>query len=153
MKFTVQLTPDGAQTIAIDESGNSVAMYLPDVAGGAGKGIRPMQMLIMGVGGCTAVDVLMILKKQRQTVTGFRIEIDAGRQKGKEPSLWEKVHLKYFFEGTVSLEKAQKAIEMSIKTYCSASETLRIAGADITWEAVILHRETAARLPIHFGCR
>ena len=137
MNFTIQPTPDGGQTIATDESGNSIAMYLPDVAGGSGKGVRPMQMLIMGVGGCTAVDVLMILKKQRQTVTDFRIEIEATRQEGKEPSLWEKVHMKYFFKGNVSLEKARKAIEMSIKTYCSASETLRIAGAEITWEALV----------------
>ncbi len=137
MKIIVQRTPDGSHTIATDEQQNDVTMYLPDVAGGAGTGVRPMQMLIMGVGGCTAVDVLMILKKQRQNVTDFRIEIEANRQEGKEPSLWENVHMKYFFRGEVSLEKAQKAIEMSIKTYCSASETLRIAGANITWEAVI----------------
>lgn len=138
MKITIQRTPDGAQTIATDEPGNQVAMYLPDSAGGSGQGVRPMQMLIMGVGGCTAVDVLMILKKQRQNVTDFRIEIDANREEGKEPSLWENVHMKYFFSGEVSLEKAQKAIELSIAKYCSASETLRIAGANITWEAEIV---------------
>lgn len=137
MKIVVQRTPDGGHAIAQDEAGNAVTMYLPDVAGGAGTGIRPMQMLVMGVGGCTAVDVLMILRKQRQEVTDFRIEIDAQREPDKEPSLWQTVHLVYYFKGTVTLEKAQKAIDMSIQKYCSASETLRIAGANITWEAII----------------
>lgn len=137
MKIVVQRTPDGGHAIAQDEAGNAVAMYLPDVAGGAGTGIRPMQMLVMGVGGCTAVDVLMILRKQRQEVTDFRIEIDAQREPDKEPSLWQTVHLVYYFKGNVTLEKAQKAIDMSIQKYCSASETLRIAGANITWEAII----------------
>ena len=137
MKIVVQRTPDGGHAIAQDEAGNAVTMYLPDVAGGAGTGIRPMQMLVMGVGGCTAVDVLMILRKQRQEVTDFRIEIDAQREPDKEPSLWQTVHLVYYFKGTVTLVKAQKAIDMSIQKYCSASETLRIAGANITWEAII----------------
>lgn len=137
MKITLHRTADGGHTVATDENGNAVTMYLPDVAGGAGTGIRPMQMLVMGVGGCTAVDVLMILRKQRQVVEDFRVEIEAEREQGKDLALWETIHMKYFFKGTVGLEKAQKAIDMSIKTYCSASETLRIAGATITWEAII----------------
>jgi putative redox protein len=137
MNFTIQLAADGSHTIGSDASGNSVNIYLPDSAGGNATGIRPMQMLILGVGGCTAVDVLMILKKKRQVVEDFRIEMEASREDGKEPSLWEKIHLKYHFKGAIDPEKAKRAIEMSINTYCSASETLRKAGAGISWEAVV----------------
>lgn len=138
MKITLHRSPDGAQSIATDEAGNSVPMYLPDSAGGAGTGIRPMQMLVMGVAGCTAVDVLMILKKQRQVVEDFRMEVEAERESDKELALWKKIHLHYVFSGKVSPEKAQKAIEMSIEKYCSASETLRLAGAEISWSSQVL---------------
>ena len=138
MNFIIQLAPDGSHTIGTDASGNAVNMYLPDTAGGNSTGIRPMQMLILGVGGCTAVDVLMILKKKRQIVEDFRIEIEAEREQGEEPLLWQRTHLKYCFKGDIDLEKAKRAIEMSITKYCSASETLRRAGATITWEAVLV---------------
>jgi putative redox protein len=134
MHITIDRATDGAQTIATDESGNQINMYLPDVAGGSGQGIRPMQMLIMGLGGCSAVDILMILKKQRQEVTGFRIDIDADRVPNTEPSLWQTAHLIFTIEGNVSLEKAEHAVALSMNKYCSVSETLRLAGANITWE-------------------
>jgi putative redox protein len=96
-----------------------------------------MQMLIMGVAGCTAVDVLLILKKQRQELSRFRMDVEAEREKEGEVALWKAVHLRYFFAGAVREEKAKQAVELSIQKYCSASETLRLAGADITWEVVI----------------
>ena len=64
-RITLQLQPDGSQTVATDEAGNAVALYLPESAGGAQTGVRPMQMLLMGLAGCAVVDILMILKKQR----------------------------------------------------------------------------------------
>lgn len=137
MRITLQLAENGTHTIATDQSGNSVDMYLPEIAGGQSIGVRPMQMLIMGVAGCTAVDVLLILKKQRQELAGFRMEVDAEREKESEVALWQKVHLRYFFSGNIRLEKAQQAVELSIQKYCSASETLRLAGAEITWEVII----------------
>jgi len=138
MNFTIQLAADGSHTIGMDAAGNTVNMYLPETAGGNATGIRPMQMLILGVGGCTAVDVLMILKKKRQIVEDFRIEITATRENDKEPALWESAHLKYYFKGEVDLEKAKHAIDLSISKYCSASETLRSAGSVITWEAFLM---------------
>jgi putative redox protein len=135
MTLHVELAPDGSHTIGTDAAGNSVNMYLPEVAGGTATGIRPMQMLVLGVGGCTAVDVLMLLRKQRQQIEGLRIEMEAGRAPAVEPSLWEKLHLIYIFKGNIQPERAHKAIEMSIQKYCSASETLRRAGAALTWEA------------------
>jgi putative redox protein len=142
MHIRIDRTDDASQTIATDASGNQVALYLPEIAGGSGTGIRPMQMLIMGLGGCSAVDILLILKKQRQEVTAFRIDLDADREPDKEPSLWQTAHLIFQLEGKVTLEKAEKAVELSMNKYCSVSETLRRAGAVITWEVRVLPANT-----------
>lgn len=134
MHLFLQRTEDARHTIATDEAGNEVRMYLPESAGGAATGVRPMQMLLMGMAGCASVDVLVILKKQRQEVRDFRIDIEAEREPGKEPSLWQKSHLVFTFAGKVDPAKAEKAVEMSMTKYCSVSETLRRAGTDLSWE-------------------
>jgi putative redox protein len=135
MRIQVFRAADGSHTTAHDEAGNAVQMYLPEIAGGAATGVRPMQMLIMGLGGCAAVDILLILKKQRQEVTDFRVDIEAEREANKEPALWQTAHLVFSFEGGLDPKKAINAIEMSMEKYCSVSATLRLAGASITWEA------------------
>lgn len=137
MHIHISRTQDAQHTLARDEKGNEVRMYLPESAGGAGAGVRPMQMLIMGLGGCSAVDILTILKKQRQQVETFSIEIDASREPGKEPSLWQEAHLIFHFSGNVAPDKAEYAVRVSMEKYCSVSETLRMAGAKITWEVKI----------------
>jgi putative redox protein len=137
MKCILHRTDDAQHTVVTDEYGNPITMYLPADAGGAGTGIRPMQMLILGLAGCSAVDVLMILKKQRQQVTDFTIEIEAFREPDKEPSLWQNAHLIFKITGTVDPVKAQKAVELSMHKYCSVAETLRLAGANLTWEIIV----------------
>ena len=108
----------------------------PDI-GGHNKGVRPMQTLIMAVGGCSAIDIIMILKKQKQTITNFDMEIDAEREKGKEPSLWQHAHIIYKLDGEIDAEKAKRACQLSMEKYCSVSRTLEVAGAKITWEVVL----------------
>lgn len=138
MQFRIHRSPDAQHTIATDPAGNQVQMYLPEIAGGAATGVRPMQMLIMGLGGCASVDILTILKKQRRRVDDFTVDIEAERAPDKEPSLWEKVHLVFIVTGDVSQEKAEKAVEMSMLKYCSVSETLRRAGGALTWETRVV---------------
>ena len=134
MKITLQRKSDGSGTTAFDASGNPIDLYLPENAGGNATGIRPMQLLILGLAGCSAVDILLILKKQRQQVDDFRIEIEAEREADKEPALWQKAHLIFHFSGKVEATKAQRAIELSMDKYCSVAETLRLAGAVLSWE-------------------
>jgi putative redox protein len=133
MKIQLELAPNGTHTVVKDEQGNTVNLYLPDSAGGTGTGVRPMQMLIMGLAGCAAVDILMILKKQRQTVTLFKVEIDAEREKDTEPALWQTAKVRYIFNQGIEPAKAQRAIELSMDKYCSVAETLRRAGAELVW--------------------
>ncbi len=105
----------------------------PDI-GGHNKGVRPMQSLIMAMGGCSAIDIIMILKKQKQVIEDFTISIDAEREKDKEPALWETSHIVFNLKGQIDKAKAERAVELSMKKYCSVSATLEKAGAKITWE-------------------
>ncbi|HJT75455.1 MAG TPA: OsmC family protein [Chitinophaga sp.] len=135
MKISLQRIDDSFNMEAVDAGGHKVLMDSSVENGGKGNGVRPMQMLLMGLGGCSAIDVAMILKKQRQELTDFRIEVDGEREKGKEPSIWEKVHIIFHLKGTnLDPDKATRAVELSMTKYCSVAETLRRAGGDLTWE-------------------
>jgi putative redox protein len=137
MKISLKRVDDAFNMEATDEGGHKVLMDSSVEQGGNNNGVRPMQMLLMGLGGCSAIDIVMILKKQRQEVTGFSIEVDGEREKGKEPSIWEKVHLIFHLEGNVDPDKAARAVELSMTKYCSVAETLRRAGGDLTWETKV----------------
>lgn len=134
MKIALQRIDDGFNMEAVDENGHKVLMDSSIENGGKNNGIRPMQMVIMGLGGCSAIDVAMILKKQRQEVTDFRIEIDAEREKGKEPALWESAHIIFHLSGNIDPDKAARAVELSMNKYCSVAETLRQGNTKLTWE-------------------
>lgn len=105
--------------------------------GGENYGARPMQLLLMGLGSCSGIDIVSILKKQRQTIEGFSMNIKGEREQGKEPSLWTKVHVVFELKGAIDEEKAKKACALSVDKYCSVAETLRRAGAQITWEVKV----------------
>jgi putative redox protein len=96
-----------------------------------------MQMLIMGLGGCTAIDVILILKKQRQIIEDFEITIDSERQKNAEPALWETVEIHYKLKGQIDRAKAERAVALSMEKYCSVSKTLEIGGARINYKISI----------------
>ena len=112
-------------------------MDTSDETGGINFGVRPMQTLLVGLGGCSGIDIVSILKKQRLTVEGFSMNIRGEREKGKEPSLWESVHIDFTLKGNIEPEKAERACALSINKYCSVAETLRRAGTKITWSVVV----------------
>jgi putative redox protein len=123
---------------AKDAHGHSVKIDTSPETGGTNFGARPMQMLLMALGGCSGIDVVSILKKQRQTLNGFHMEITGEREHGKDPSLWKKVHVAFEFKGNIDHHKAKKACELSMEKYCSVAATLRKAGCHITWEAKVI---------------
>lgn len=137
MKIKLQRVDDAFNMRAEDELGHEVFMDSSVENGGKNKGIRPMSMLIMGMGGCAAIDVVMILKKQRQVINDLQIELEAEREEGKTPALWAKVHVIFKIKGEVEQQKATKAVDLSMEKYCSVAETLRKAGTELSWEAVI----------------
>jgi putative redox protein len=119
---------------ATDEKGYTVRIDTSPETGGKDFGARPMQLLLMGLGGCSGIDIVSILNKQRQTVEGFEMTIEGEREKGKEPTLWETVHVIFHLRGDIDPDKAKKACELSMEKYCSVAATLRRAGGKITWE-------------------
>ena len=119
---------------AKDVNGHTIRMDTSPESGGNNFGIRPMQVLLMGMGGCSAIDIVMILKKQRQTIDDFTMKIEGEREDTKDPSLWKNVNIVFELKGDIDVDKAERACELSINKYCSVAETLRRGGTKLTWE-------------------
>ena len=122
---------------AKDANGHTVQLDTSDETGGNNFGVRPMQMLLMGLGGCSAIDIVMILKKQRQNIEDFAIKITGERVPGKEPSLWANAKIIFILKGDIDKEKATRACELSMNKYCSVAETLKKSGTALTWEVKV----------------
>ena len=108
-----------------DANGHTMIMDAAAEIGGRNAGIRPMQTILMGLGGCSGVDIVSILKKQRQDIKSIKMIIDGEREQGKEPSLWKYIHILFQFTGEVDPVKAQKACALSIDKYCSVASSLK----------------------------
>lgn len=119
---------------AKDANGHTVRLDTSLEGGGTNFGVRPMQMLLMGLGGCSGIDIVSILKKQRQTIEGFSMKIEGEREAGKEPSIWKNVTIVFELTGNIDPDKAKRACELSMDKYCSVAETLRRAGGELKWE-------------------
>ena len=117
---------------ATNESGNSVLLDAAPEIGGTGNGARPMELFIMGLGGCTGIDVVNILEKQKQEITDFDIKIEAERKKEGEYSLFSKIHINFMLKGKIDEDKLKRAIDLSLVKYCSAAKTLEKT-AEITY--------------------
>jgi putative redox protein len=122
---------------ATDENGHTARMDSSPESGGWDFGVRPMQMLLMGLGGCSAIDVITILKKQRQEVIDYKMIISGEREKGIEPSLWKDINIEFHLYGNIDEDKAAKAVELSVDKYCSVAATLKKAGAAIKWKVFV----------------
>jgi putative redox protein len=119
---------------AMDVNGHTIRMDTSPESGGQNFGVRPMQVVLMGMGGCSAIDIVMILKKQRQTIDDFSMKIEGEREDRKDPSLWKNVKIIFELKGDIDVDKAERACELSINKYCSVAETLRRGGTNLTWE-------------------
>ena len=122
---------------AKDENGHIVKMDSSPQSGGQEFGVRPMQILLMGLGGCSAIDVISILKKQRQEVKDYKMIINGSREPHVEPSLWKGIDIEFHLYGNIDPEKAQKAADLSIQKYCSVAATLEKAGAEIKYKVFV----------------
>jgi putative redox protein len=112
---------EGLTMIGESGSGHAVVMDGAPEFGGRDLGVRPMEMLLLGLGGCTQIDVLMILKKGRHDVRSVEVEIEAERAE-EHPKVFTKIHARFRIGGRAIPEKAvARAIELSAEKYCSAS--------------------------------
>mgnify|MGYP002400158738 FL=1 len=118
--------------VAESGSGHAVVIDGPPDHGGRNMGIRPMEMVLLGVGGCASFDVVNILKKARQDVVSCHTELEAERAEGV-PSPFTKIHMKFVVKGrNLKESQVERAVTLSAEKYCSASIMLRAAGVDIT---------------------
>ncbi|MFV1957932.1 MAG: OsmC family protein [Planctomycetota bacterium] len=116
---------DGLALAAKAPSGHWVAMDGPEKLGGMDAGSRPMEVLLMALGGCTGMDVVSILRKKRAPVTDFVVEVEAERA-DEHPKVYTKIHVKYVVTGRgVKPADVERAIELSETTYCSITAMLR----------------------------
>jgi putative redox protein len=112
--------------------------------GGHHQGARPMELILMGLGGCSAIDIILILRKQKQQIDDFKIEIIGAREANIEPSPFRKIHIRFILRGAnLKLEKAQRAADLSMQKYCSVAAMLT-ATAELTWEVVLEMNEQTA---------
>ena len=123
---------DGAMFIGESGSGHSVVMDGPEDLGGRNQSLRPMEMLLLGTGGCAIYDVISMLKKSRQQVTDCRVELQATRADAV-PAVFESINLHFVVTGTgVKESQVKRAVELSAEKYCSASIMLAAAGVKVT---------------------
>jgi putative redox protein len=136
MKISIKRLNDNYHMQASNEDGNVIDIDASADIGGEGKGMRPMQMLLAAVGGCSAIDVILILKKQKQSIDSFEVEVDGEREKVEEYSLYRDICLHFKLKGKIDREKAERAVALSIEKYCSVSKTLEPT-AKITYKISI----------------
>lgn len=102
-------------------SGHGVVMDGPPELGGRNVGVRPMEMLLLGMGGCTQFDVLLILRKARQAVTDCVVELEAERA-AEDPKVFTRIHAHFILTGKgLDPKRVETAIRLSAEKYCSAS--------------------------------
>ena len=129
---------DGVQFIAESGSGHSLVVDGPPDAGGRNTGPRPMELMLMGMGCCSAYDVVQILKKARQQVSDCSAELRAERA-DETPAVFTRVHLHFIVSGRdLSQAGVERAVRLSVEKYCSASRMLEAGGVAITHDHEIV---------------
>ena len=118
--------------LARSETGHQLLLDGPEEAGGRNKGPRPMELVLMGLGGCASYDVVSILKKARQKVLDCKVELSADRAEAT-PAVFTKIQLHFVVQGEgISEQHVARAVQLSAEKYCSASKMLEAGGVEIT---------------------
>ena len=143
MKATVKWT-DGAMFVGESGSGHAVVMDGSAELGGRNLGPRPMEMLLLGTGGCSTYDVMSMLKKSRQKVVDCKVEIEAERADAV-PAVFTRINMHFVVSG-VGLKEShvKRAVELSAEKYCSASIMLGAAGVEMSHSYEIVESDPSA---------
>jgi len=104
----------------------------PESIGGEGKGVRPMELVLIALGSCSVFDLTTILEKQRQEIEDIQVEVE-GQRRDEIPNIFTKIHITFKLKGNIDEVKAQKAAELAVKKYCSVHDMLAAGGVDITY--------------------
>lgn len=107
--------------------------------GGEGQGVRPMELVLMALGSCSALDLIQILKKQRQDIQDFSVSVE-GERTDAIPAVFTKIHMTFKLSGNVDQAKAEKAAELAVKKYCSVHDMLAAGGVEINYEIAVSNK-------------
>jgi putative redox protein len=140
MKASILWMKDG-QFIAKSDSGHTLIIDGPPDHGGQNLGARPMEMVLMGLGGCTSIDVIDILKKSRQDITDCVTQLTAERA-SSIPAVFTKIHIHFVVTGrNLKPRQVERAVELSATKYCSATLMLQRGGVEITHDFELVDAE------------
>jgi len=107
-----------------------------EAIGGEGKGVRPMELVLMALGSCSVFDLSSILKKQRQELEDIQVEVE-GKRRDEVPNIFTDIHIAFFLKGKLDENKVHKAAELAVKKYCSVHDMLSAGGINITYSIKI----------------
>jgi putative redox protein len=124
VKIEIKRLNEGFHMEAANEQGNTVHIDASPDVGGTNQGMRPMQLLLTALGGCSSIDLINILKKQKQPLKDLKITVTGERQKDVVPSLYTQVHAHFKLFGDLDEDKVQRAVSLSVDKYCSVAKTL-----------------------------
>lgn len=118
----------------VNERGNVI--HLDNKSEANPQGASPMELLLMGIAGCSGIDIVMILRKQQLEMTNFQMEVEGMRVDGEIPNVFRKIHLKIYIDGDIPANKAKRAVDLSLEKYCSVSKMLEKT-AEISTEVIL----------------
>lgn len=122
MKITLNRLNDEFLFECKNSAGNTI--LLDNTRQEDAQGVSPMESVLMAVAGCSGIDIVMILKKQRQIITSFKAEVEGERVEVEEAKPFKSIRVVFFLEGEIDTKKALKAVQLSFEKYCSVSKTL-----------------------------
>ncbi len=123
-KVRLSRIDDNVNFIATNEDNSSILLDGSSAIGGKGNGVRPMETLLMGVAGCSGIDIVVILKKMKQEIRDLKIDVEAETYKEDDVTKYRTINLHFHLWGAIKEDKLQKAIDMSMNTYCSVAKIL-----------------------------
>ena len=134
MKITLNRINSDYLFECTNQSGNKI--LLDNTSQPGAQGVSPMESILMAVAGCSSIDIVSILKKQRQEITGFSAEVEGERVQVDDAKPFKSIVVKFFLEGNVDPKKALKSAELSFDKYCSVSKTLEPT-AQIEYQVIL----------------
>ncbi|KRD60023.1 disulfide bond formation regulator [Flavobacterium sp. Root935] len=140
MKVTLNRVNDAFHFKLKNERGHIVDVDSRAEFGGSDLGASPMELVLMGVAGCSAIDMISILKKQRQEITSFNAEVEGTRVQIEEAKPFKEIDVVFYLEGEINPEKAKKAAQLSFEKYCSVAKTVEPTAA-IKYKVVLNNEE------------
>lgn len=140
MKIELKRIDDDYHFELKNERGHITHIDSKAAVGGHDLAPSPMEYVLMGVAGCSAIDIISILKKQRQKITEYRAEVNGSRVKIEDATPFKEIDVIVYLEGEITPEKAKRAAQLSFEKYCSVSKTLEPT-ASVNYKVVVNNKE------------